>query len=147
MEDYETHRWRLDKFSIELKTGSQVRLGGGAAGVPIMSATTTIAFPAPLPFKFLVELSRLADGNMKTGDIDFDGELSVRTSDEAAAMRILASPELRLELRELFQSGRSLPTASAALDQARVSVQTFDKKAVRAAIELALSVARRVSAA
>ena len=42
--------------------------------------------------------------------------------------------------------GRSLPTRLASLDDAAVSVQTFDKKDISASLALALSVVRRVSA-
>ena len=146
MEDYEIHRWQAGAFAVELKTGTVASLAGPAGAVPVTSATASIAWPKPLPFEFRVELKRLMNGNAATGDLDFDGELSVLTGDENAARAILERSELRAELRELFQSGRSLPTASAALDEKGVSVRIFDKKRIRASLDLALSIARRISA-
>lgn len=144
--NFEVHRWQVDGFSVELKTGSQARLEAGTAGVPVVNAIATVGWPKPLPFKLVIGPRRVVDGNLRTGDLDFDGELAVRTDNEAAAARVLKSRELRQELRDLFHSGRSLPTRSAGLDDAAVSVQTFDKKDISASLALALSVARRVSA-
>jgi hypothetical protein len=145
-EEYEIFRWTWDGLSAELKTGTQTKLAGPAAGVPFTGSSISLAWPQPLPYELKIDLARLAEGSLRTGDAEFDGELSVQTSEEAAVRGLLVSPELRRDLRELFHSGRSLPTRLAALDQTGVRVQTYDKGTIRSCLDLAFSIAKRINA-
>ncbi len=148
-EEFEVHQWTCQGVAMTLQAGSQMRdapPGSQAPGVIIMSALIVAELPKPLPFEFSIGNPRLPSGPViSTGDAEFDEELAVRASDEAAARRLLASPELRAELRSFYQSSRSLPTVMGSVSETEVRIQTFDRKHIRELCERAAALALTLS--
>lgn len=150
-EDYEVHQWDYQGVPMILQAGSQAQdapPGSDAAAVVIMSAAAVATLPKPLPFRFSIKYPRMTEGpRFATGDAEFDAELAVQGSDEAAARRLLDSPQLRKTLREFFQSDRSLPTVMASIDEKEVRIRIFDRSMIKdlfqQAAQLALLLSKR----